>query len=40
MSDHKNFLAFKLRNKTIEELETILVDHQKQLAELRSKQVS
>ena len=39
MSDNKKYLAFKLRNKTIEELQSILADHQKELAELRSKSV-
>lgn len=40
MSDNKKFLAFKLRNKTIEELQSILADHQKELAELRGKSVT
>lgn len=40
MSDHKKYLAFKLRNKTIEELQSILADHQKELTQLRGKQVT
>ena len=39
MSENKKYLAFKLRNKTIEELQEILKEHNKELADLRVKKV-
>lgn len=39
MSDNKKYLAFKLQNKTFEELSEILEEHKKELAALRVKKV-
>lgn len=39
MSEHKKYLAFKLKNKTTEELLEILEEHKKELASLRVKKV-
>lgn len=39
MSEHKKYLAFKLMNKTNEELLEILEEHKKELANLRVKKV-
>ena len=39
MSEHKKYLAFKLKNKTNEELLEILEEHKKELANLRTKKV-
>jgi ribosomal protein L29 len=40
MSEHKKYLAFKLKNKTNEELLEILEEHKKELANLRTKKVA
>ena len=39
MSDNKKYLAFKLRTKTLDELQEILEEHKKELAALRVKKV-
>ncbi len=39
MSEHKKYLAFKLKTKTNEELLEILEEHKKELANLRTKKV-
>lgn len=39
MSEHKKYLAFKLRSKTVEELREILEEHKKELSSLKVKKV-
>lgn len=39
MSEHKRYLAFKLRSKTVEELNEILEEHKKELSNLKVKKV-
>lgn len=39
MSEHKKYLAFKLRSKTLEELREILEEHKTELSNLKVKKV-